>query len=88
MRSLCHVRNQLGLDAPTGDIDHEEEAMTPEVFLQRQSLQREMGVTNYWTLATDVNAETVAFTTMGVPVDPPVCVYQWGTVVLRGHRGH
>jgi len=88
VRSLCHVRNQLGLDAPTGDIDHEEEAMTPEAFLQRQSLQRQMGVTNYWTLATDVNAETVAFTTMGVPVDPPDCVYQWGTVVLRGHRGH
>jgi hypothetical protein len=25
---------------------------------------------------------------MGVPVDPPDCVYQWGTAVLRGHRGH
>jgi RimJ/RimL family protein N-acetyltransferase len=86
--SLCHVRNQLGPDAPTGDIEHEEEAMTPEVFLQRQAMQRDMGVTTYWTLATDVNGETVAFTALGVPVDPPDCVYQWGTVVLRGHRGH
>jgi GNAT superfamily N-acetyltransferase len=86
--SLCHVRNQLGLDAPTGDIEHEEEAMTPEAFLQRQALQREMGVTTYWTLATDVDGQTVAFTTLGVPVDPQDCVYQWGTVVLRGHRGH
>jgi GNAT superfamily N-acetyltransferase len=86
--SLCHVRNQLGLDAPTGDIEHEEEAMTPEAFLQRQALQRKMGVTTYWTLATDVNGQTVAFTTLGVPVDPPDCVYQGGTVVLRGHRGH
>jgi GNAT superfamily N-acetyltransferase len=85
--SLCHVRNQLGLDAPTGDIEHEEEAMTPEAFLQRQAMQRDMGVTTYWTLATDVNGETVAFTALGVPVDPPDCVYQWGTVVLRGHRG-
>jgi GNAT superfamily N-acetyltransferase len=88
LSSLCHVRNQLGLDAPTGDIDHEEEAMTPEAFLQRQALQRRMGVTTYWTLATDRNEETVAFTTMGVPLDPPDCVYQWGTAVLRGHRGH
>jgi hypothetical protein len=86
--SLCHVRNQLGLDAPTGDIVHEEEAMTPEAFLQRQALQREMGVTTYWTLATGADGETVAFTALGVPVDPPDCVYQWGTVVLRGHRGH
>jgi GNAT superfamily N-acetyltransferase len=88
VRSLCHVRNQLGLDAPTGDIEHEEEAMTPEAFLQVQALQRDMGVTTYWTLATGPNGETVAFTALGVPSDPPDCVYQWGTVVLRGHRGH
>jgi GNAT superfamily N-acetyltransferase len=88
VRSLCHVRNQLGLDAPTGDIEHEEEAMTPEAFLQVQALQRKMGVTTYWTLATDLEGETVAFTALGVPIDPPDCVYQWGTVVLRGHRGH
>jgi GNAT superfamily N-acetyltransferase len=88
VRSLCYVRNQLGLDAPRGDIEHEEEAMTPEAFLQRQARQREMGITTYWTLATDINGETVAFTALGVPVDPPEGVYQWGTAVLRGHRGH
>jgi GNAT superfamily N-acetyltransferase len=86
--SLCHVRNQLGLDAPTGDIDHEEEAITPDAFLQRQARQREMGLTTYWTLATDLDGETVAFTALGVPIDPPDCVYQGGTVVLRDHRGH
>ncbi len=86
--SLCHVSNQLGLDAPTGDIEREEEAMTPEAFLQRQAMQRDMGVTTYWALATDANGQAVAFTALGVPFDPPDCVYQWGTVVLRDHRGH
>jgi GNAT superfamily N-acetyltransferase len=86
--SLCHVRNQLGLDAPTGDIDHEEEAMTPEAFLQRQVLRRETGATTYWTLATDASGDTVAFTSLSVPADPPDLVHQGGTVVLREHRGH
>jgi GNAT superfamily N-acetyltransferase/RimJ/RimL family protein N-acetyltransferase len=86
--SLCHVRNQLSLDAPTGDIELEAEAMTPDVFLQRQAMQRDMGLTTYWTLATDARGETVAFTCVGIPADPPDLVYQWGTVVLRDHRGH
>jgi GNAT superfamily N-acetyltransferase len=88
LSSLCHVRNQLTLDAPTGDIELEAEAMTPEVFLRRKAMQDDMGITTYWTLATDDSSATVAFTALGVPVDPPDAVNQWGTVVLREHRGH
>jgi GNAT superfamily N-acetyltransferase len=86
--SLCHVRNQLALDAPTGDIELEAEAMTPEAFLQRQAVKKEMGVTTYWTLAVDASGETVAFTALGVPEEPPELVHQWGTLVLGEHRGH
>jgi GNAT superfamily N-acetyltransferase len=86
--SLCHVRNQLTLDAPTGDIELEAEALTPEAFLQRQAVHKEMGVTTYWTLAVDATGETVAFTALGVPEEPPELVHQWGTLVLGEHRGH
>jgi RimJ/RimL family protein N-acetyltransferase len=86
--SLCHVMNQLALDAPTGDIELEAEASTPEVFAHRLVLLREMGFTVYTTLATDTTGETVAFTTLAVPEEPPDLVHQWGTLVLRGHRGH
>jgi hypothetical protein len=38
--SYCHVYNQLALDAPTGDIDFEAEAITPEVWLEREAQLR------------------------------------------------
>jgi GNAT superfamily N-acetyltransferase len=86
--SLCHVMNQLSLDAPSGDIELEAEATTPETLLHRQGLLSDMGVAVYWTLATDATGETVAYTSLAVPEEPPDLVNQWGTLVLRGHRGH
>jgi RimJ/RimL family protein N-acetyltransferase len=86
--SLCHVMNQLILDAPTGAIELEAQATTPETFRHRQGMLREMGLTRYWTLAIDANGETSAYTTLGLSDDPPDLVDQWGTLVLSSHRGH
>ena len=88
LTSLCHVMNQLSLDAPTGEIELEAEATTPDTFRQRQGILSEMGITRYWTLAIDANGETAAYTTLAVSDDLPDLVDQWGTLVLRGHRGH
>jgi GNAT superfamily N-acetyltransferase/RimJ/RimL family protein N-acetyltransferase len=88
LASLCHAMNQLALDAPTGAIELEAEATTPETFRHRQGMLDEMGITRYWTLAIDATGETAAYTTLAVSADLPDLVDQWGTLVLRGHRGH
>jgi GNAT superfamily N-acetyltransferase len=86
--SFCEVMNQLALDAPTGDIDMEAEAITPEVYRQRQAITKEQGRTVYVTLALDASRTTVAYTAMAVPADEPLIAHQWGTLVHRDHRGH
>jgi GNAT superfamily N-acetyltransferase len=88
VESYVHVRNQLALDAPTGDIDLEAEALTPEAYRERQAIAKEQGRTTYHALAIDRSGQTVAYTSMGVPSDEPVYIHQWGTLVRRDHRGH
>ena len=43
LSSLCHVMNQLALDAPTGEIELEAEATTPDTFRQRQGILKRDG---------------------------------------------
>ena len=88
LESYCYLSNQLALDAPTGDIDFEPEAMTPEAFRIRQAKVKEQGRTMFETLAIDASGQAVAQSTLAVPSDDPVRVHQWGTLVHREHRGH
>lgn len=85
--SLCHVLNQLAVDAPTGDVDFEEESMTPETFKIRRAKLAEMGRTIYETVAIAPDGDVVAHSTLGVPADDDNA-FQWGTLVRRDHRGH
>ncbi len=84
--SYCHLNNQLVLDAPMGDLDYEEEALTPEVHKQRMARNKAVGRTVFTTLAL-LDGEVVAHTDLGVPEDGSEA-HQWGTLVHRDHRGH
>lgn len=86
--SYCHLYNQLVLDAPTGNLDFEEESLTPEVFLQTAKRLRSSGQTRLTALALTAEDEVVAFSDLVVKADPAQRVQQWGTLVHRGHRGH
>lgn len=86
--SLVHVHNQLALDAPTGDLEFEAEAMTPEGFMIRRAKLKEMGRTIYETVALTPDDDVVAQSTLGVSSDDPENAFQWGTLVRRDHRGH
>ena len=88
LESYCYLSNQLALDAPTGEIDFEAESMTPETFRMRQQMVKEQGRTVYETLALDRGRQAVAQSTLSVPKDDPITVFQWGTLVRRDHRGH
>jgi GNAT superfamily N-acetyltransferase len=86
--SFCQVYNQLLVDAPTGDVDFEEESMSPQLRVERSSRDKEMGRTQLTTVAIDKNGAVVAYTDLLLPPAPSPDVWQWGTLVHREHRGH
>ena len=86
--SLCDTMNQLILDAPSGDIEFEEERTTPEVWKQRRAKLLEQGRRPIMTVALDSMRQVVGMTMIAVPPEDKPKAYQWGTVVHRDHRGH
>jgi RimJ/RimL family protein N-acetyltransferase len=86
--SYVHLLNQLALDAPTGDIEFEEEGFTPELFRKHLEKLRRQGRHRLSTVAIAPDGEAVAHTDLVVPREDRPKVYQWGTLVRRDHRGH
>src|SRR3954468_575608 len=84
--SYCYLRNQLALDAPTGEIDFEAEALTSEIVRQRFERNKRSGRTTYFSLAIR-DGEAVAHSDLAVPPTGTES-HQLGTLVRRDHRGH
>ncbi len=85
--SLCTLLGQLGVDAPTGAVDWEEEVITPERFLENRVSLLAAGRTMYETLAVTPERLVAAQSTLSVPPPGRTDVSQWGTFVHREHRG-
>lgn len=88
LESYCYLENQLAVEAPSGDIEFEAEAMTPDLFLQQLERLRRQGRHKLVTVAVDSSGEAVATTDLVVPREDRPKVYQWATLVRRDHRGH
>ena len=86
LAAYSHLRNQLGLDAPTGEVDWEEEQATPEIERQKLERSRRSGRRTFITLAVR-DGEAVAHSDVFVPPGSTE-VIQMGTLVRRDHRGH
>lgn len=87
--SLCAVMNQLGVDAPTGEIDFEEESLTPERYRDYLDLERRQGRIRLTTVGVHRDSgEVVAYTDLILPSGSETHAWQWGTMVHREHRGH
>lgn len=85
----CHVSNQLGVDAPTGDVDFEAESLDPVIYQQYRELERQQGRTRLTTVAVEQRTgAVVAYTDLILPSGAPSHAWQWGTLVDRTHRGH
>ena len=85
----CHVSNQLGVDAPTGDVAFEAESLDPAVYHQYRELERQQGRTRLTTVAVEQRTgAVVAYTDLILPSGAPSHAWQWGTLVDRAHRGH
>jgi GNAT superfamily N-acetyltransferase len=88
LTSYCTLHNQLGVDAPTGDVDFEAESMTPQLWLERMAEERELGRKRFTTVAIDERGDVVAYTDLILSPPPSRDVWQGGTLVHRNHRGH
>lgn len=85
----CHVSNQLGVDAPTGDVDFEAESLDPAIYQQYLELERRQERTRLTTVAVEQRTgAVVAYTDLILPSGAPAHAWQWGTLVDRAHRGH
>jgi GNAT superfamily N-acetyltransferase len=88
LESYCALSNQLGVDAPTGDVDFEAESVTPRLWLDRLAEDKEIGRGRLTTVAIDGTGDVVAYTDLILAPEPSTDVWQWGTLVHRDHRGH
>lgn len=88
LASVCHLGNQLALDAPTGDIEFEAEKLTPELRREHDERAKRRGINKFETVAVSPEGEAVALTTIAVIADDPGKAHQWITIVSREHRGH
>jgi GNAT superfamily N-acetyltransferase len=86
--SYVHLLNQLAVDAPTGEVDFEAEALTPEAYRQHMVRIREQGRHKLVSVAVGPDGEAVAHSDLVVPREDRPKVYQWGTLVRRDDRGH
>jgi GNAT superfamily N-acetyltransferase len=87
--SFVELRNQLAVDAPTGDIDFEAGGLTVELYEEQTRRLVETGRRLLITVAVRDGA-AVAHSTLSVPPGDTELPHlnQWGTYVHREHRGH
>lgn len=81
------VERRMSTDAPVGDQPYEEEDWDPARVRQEEDKARRQGRTWFGAGALR-QGRLVAHTEVGVPLGAPERAYQWGTLVLREHRGH
>ncbi len=87
--SLVDLMNQLAVDAPTGDLDFEAGAMSPEIYREQVARRVRSGRRILETVAVK-DGVTVAQSTLSAPPGDEELPHmnQWGTYVDRDHRGH
>ena len=88
LTTFCALQNQLGVDAPTGDLDYEAESLTPDLWRDRAAEEKGLGRIRLTTVAIEGAANVVAYSELILAPAPSLDVWQWGTLVHREHRGH
>jgi len=81
------LERRLSTDAPSGDQPYEEEDWDPARVLEREATHVRQGRRRFSAGALR-DGRLVAFSELAVPLAVPEKAYQWGTLVLREHRGH
>ena len=75
-------------EAPTGGLEVEPEVFDADRIRADEVVFEAAGRTKYTTLALAPDGSVAAYTEIAIPSYDPGRGYQWGTLVLRAHRGH
>lgn len=86
--SYCAAMNRLSVDAPTGDVDFEEESFTPEQFRRLLALGLSTGGHRVDALALTRDRQVAAYSALFLSGSSPDLAWQGGTLVTAAHRGH
>jgi GNAT superfamily N-acetyltransferase len=78
----------LMTEAPTGAVAKEVEVLDVERIRSDEAVFEASGRTKYTTVAVAPDGELAAYSELVVPRHDPRHVFQWGTLVAPGHRGH
>jgi GNAT superfamily N-acetyltransferase len=82
------LTSSLMTEAPMGELELEPEAVSTDAVREREATVARQGRTKYNTVALADSGEVVAYSDLATTVHEPDRAYQWGTLVLREHRGH
>lgn len=88
LASYGDLVGSLMVEAPAGEMSYEREVYDEERVRANEAMAEASGRTRYTTIAVAPDASVVAYTELVVPAHDPGRVYQWGTLVAPGHRGH
>jgi GNAT superfamily N-acetyltransferase len=85
----CELSRRMSTDAPSGDLQFEEEVWDAARVEESNELLARQGVRKLVAVAQHVaSGRLVAFSELALPQDHPHEAWQWATLVLREHRGH
>ena len=88
LASVCAVENQIGVDAPTGDIEFEAQQRTPEQRKLARERDHASGVTTFGRWRSGSDGRAVAVTKIHMGRGEGGDMRQGGTIVAHEHRGH
>ncbi|MEZ0579570.1 GNAT family N-acetyltransferase [Nocardioides sp. MH1] len=86
--SYLELASKLMTEAPMGDNDYEDEAVDVEAHRVHEQMVERQGRTTFTTVALAPDGTVAAYTDLMAPSHDTRCVYQWGTLAGRAHRGH
>ena len=88
LESWARLNASLMTEAPTGELEREQESADPAAVRASEALLARQGRRKYSTVAVDARGAVVAYTDVATTVHEPGKAYQWGTLVRRDARGH
>lgn len=88
LEGWARLNASLLTEAPTGELEREEENADPALVREAEALLARQGRRKYNTVAVDATGEVVALTDIATTVHEPGKAYQWGTLVRPDARGH
>ena len=88
LEGWARLTSTLVTEAPTGDLEVEQEAASTDAVREQEAVIERQGRTKYNTVALSATGEVVAYSDLATTIHEPGRAYQWGTLVDPAHRGH